>query len=1083
MKRGRAGRARVAAWFPWLVLLGLVEPHLSGADDLDAYAPDPARHGAYLHVLLDPGELDEDTVICRMQEDCRPPFTSPRAYGHLQQRYAPGDGVTAPGLFLAVLAAVLDRPDLDPLHVAVSIPNHAENAVTGQPSGQGGATFLQGFRALGEHREATLGTLRSLPLPAGPDSHALQPREAYLEWLRYLGGGDVALGANTRGNFGQPDPAPDLDPRIVHDGRYVAPVSAGQCPRFYTLLFALGAPRHDDDLDSAIAAATGLPGDSSLAQMLALLHDPLRAPPLPAGMRAVLRGSWLVTSAASEERVSAYTGAVAGGSLYIDDPVALEAALAEVFAQMLRGEDLPYLVSFTPAAGQGAGVLPDVFLTLNASSQSADWRGNVKKLRLDSTDPHRDAPLRLFDATGRPALAQDGARAGLLRPDALTFWTDAQSLPLQYGSQHTRQSDGARVDRGGAGQKIDGFVSYADGQGGYTRYFPGDLNHEPARDGYPARQVHTMNARGDGLRPLDADSETAQWLAEAARPGYLAPAQALELIRWLRGQDAYPGRREPRSWLLGQAAHSRPVAINYGAGAGTGGTAPVIRLFFGSGEGLFHMLENTDSAGRESGRERFAFLPPEVVDGVARRYRGDLPPAQPAYGPAGRPVALVIDGNRDGNIDPGDGDRAHIYFGLRRGGRAYYAFDVTDTGAAPRLLWRIAATAGGDFDELGLAFSTPVTGTVNFRGTPEQVVIFAGGYHGGWSQDRSSRIGKDASAADDIMGNAIFIVSAATGELVWKAVRGATGAVSNTVYAHSALVDSIPSRVAPLHGPTGVIERLYVGDTGGAVWRVDLPPNRDGDAHHRRDHWFVTRLADLGADAAEPGGGEARDRRFFHAPDVVRSRDGAGDFDGVLIQSGDRAHPNAATVEDFLFYIKDRAVQSGGDGLRGEGARAPLAPTDLPDQSGCRVGEEIIYEDGDATPCAQRQMPNGWRIGLAGAGEKGLSSPLVDGGRVFFTTFTPGDPGACPARAGNGRVYVVSLADGTAAIEGHRFRDIGPGIPSEVRRVAEFLYVPGRPAQLYDLDGDGEPEASPFLPSLAGRRYGLYWREPGVDPL
>lgn len=1076
------------------LLLCLVLSSRPHADDLDAYAPAPGRHAAYLHLLLDPGDVEEDTVICRMHEDCMPPFTSPRAWAHLQKRYAPEADVTAPGVFLAVLAAVLDRPDLDRLSVAVSIPNHADNSPTGDSPGQGGATFLQGFRALGEHREQTLATLGSLPVLAGPDSHAMQPREAYLEWLRYLGGGDVALGANTVGNYGRADPFPDLDPVIVRDGRYVAPVPAEQCPRFYSLLFALGAPRRDGDLDSAIAAATGLPGESSLAQVLALLHDPQRAPLLPGGGRAVLRGSWLVTSAGRREEVRAYAQSVAGGTLYVDDPVALEGALADLFAQMLGGDDLPYQLTFTPAGGAAAGVLPDVFLTLNTGSQSADWRGNIKKLHLlpgiggrddapGTADPARDAPMRLLDATGKPALVSAGERSGLLRADALTFWTDAQSLPLQYGGEHTPHTDGARVDRGGVGQKIDGFVSYADGRGGYTGYLVGDSNDEPARAGYAARQVYTSNALRDGLSPLNADDETAQRLVDAATPGALSTAQALELARWLRGQDAFSGLQRPRSWLLGQVAHSRPVAVNYGIASGAEGAEPLVRLFFGSGEGLFHVVENTGDSGRESGREVFAFLPPEVVDSIARRYRGELPPGQPAHGPGGRPVALVVDHNRDGVIDTREGDRVHVYFGLRRGGRSYYALDASDASAPPRLLWRIAATVDGDFDELGLAFSTPVVGTVNYRGTPEQVVIFAGGYHGGWSPDMSSRVGKDASAADDVIGNAIYIVSADTGELVWKAVRGTTGAVSNAVYAHAGLVDSIPSRVTPLRGASGVIERLYVGDTGGAVWRVDLPPGLDGDVDHRRDHWFITRLADLGADASEPGGDAVHDRRFFHAPDVVRSRDSAGSFDGVLIQSGDRAHPNAYAVDNFLFYIKDREVQSGSDALLGDDARPTLTIADLPDQSDCRGGTEIVQEGGVDTPCAQRRMASGWKIGLAGIGEKGLSSPLVDGGRVFFTTFTPGDPGACPARAGSGRVYAVSLADATAAIEGQRFRDLGPGIPDEVRRIADFLYVPGRPAQLYDLDGDGDADASPFLPSLAGRRYALYWRESGVDPL
>ena len=174
----------------------------------------------------------------------------------------------------------------------------------------------------------------------------------------------------------------------------------------------------------------------------------------------------------------------------------------------------------------------------------------------------------------------------------------------------------------------------------------------------------------------------------------------------------------------------------------------------------------------------------------------------------------------------------------------------------------------------------------NLRGRAAFVWL-GGGYHGGWNEDYSARVGKDAGAADDRVGNAIYIVDARTGELVWKAESGTTGAASNTHYEHAGLVDSMPSPVSAMLTPDGVIHRLYVGDTGGAIWRVDLPPGAGGNDNHRMQHWFITKLADLGADAAEPGGSAADDRRFFHAPDIVRSFDASGDFDGVLIQSGD----------------------------------------------------------------------------------------------------------------------------------------------------------------------------------------------------
>ena len=54
---------------------------------------------------------------------------------------------------------------------------------------------------------------------------------------------------------------------------------------------------------------------------------------------------------------------------------------------------------------------------------------------------------------------------------------------------------------------------------------------------------------------------------------------------------------------------------------------------------------------------------------------------------------------KDGNIEPAlaDGDQVYVYFGMRRGGKSYYALDVSDPDD-PKILWRInKGDAGGAF--------------------------------------------------------------------------------------------------------------------------------------------------------------------------------------------------------------------------------------------------------------------------------------------------------------------------------------------------------------------------------------------------
>ena len=266
-----------------------------------------------------------------------------------------------------------------------------------------------------------------------------------------------------------------------------------------------------------------------------------------------------------------------------------------------------------------------------------------------------------------------------------------------------------------------------------------------------------------------------------------------------------------------------------------------------------------------------------------------------------------------------------------------------------------------------------------------------------------------------------------------------------------------------------------------------MPPNRNGTADHRRDRWFITKLADLGADAAEAGGSDSDDRRFFHAPDVVQSYDDFGRFDGLLIQSGNRADPNETVVQNALFYLKDREVLTGSAAVRVEND-VSVPPgryqmSDLHDQTLCIDGTEEVSEGGRTVACADRRTERGWYIHFGQAGEKGLSTPLTDGGRVLASTYTPGESSNCAAGRGRGNLYVVQLRSGAAVANTVRHYELGEGIPAAPVPVADAIFIPGGGIDLYDLDRDGTRDTAQLLPSHASKLYRIYWREPGADPL
>jgi type IV pilus assembly protein PilY1 len=721
---------------------------------------------------------------------------------------------------------------------------------------------------------------------------------------------------------------------------------------------------------------------------------------------------------------------------------------------------------------QAAG---DIFFPLFEPGPGLRWRGNVKKLkvaRLEEVDPDSgDVTVRelvVQAPMGSPPRAGLAADGGILA-DALTFWTDpgaADVLAFDATKGEVSGRDGRSVARGGAGQQVPGFQQARVGAG----------NSEPG-----ARQLFTRDpALPDQLIALDAVAGTAQLGPYLDSDDRLAQEQEIALIGWIRGRDAFDedgdgDRVESRPWLMGDLIHSRPLVISYGARPGTrySDDNPDVRLFFGTNDGIFHIVRNTLGQGvdKESGGESWAFIPLELLAMQSQLASNQaLVPHRHLYGMDGEALALIQDRDLDGNIEPGQGDLVWVFVGQRRGGRAIYAFDMTNPDN-PQFKWQISHRTPG-FEQLAMTFSTPRVARLDLGSvTPSPVLIFGGGYNGGWNGD--ARVGKDAGSGSDLIGNAIYVVDADTGELVWKAIGpdgGSAPVPGSTIHFVPALTDSIPSPLTVVDADDdGIADRAYVGDSGGNVWRVQFGERagqEPGVTGTGPATWRVSRLAALGGEGSD-------DRRFFHAPDFVRSRDSAGLYHGILVVSGNRAAPADTGVNNYAYLLKDRLAMSGSES--GD-PPAPLSLNDLADvTSACGLQEQAA--------CAPADLAHGWKLALAAPGEKGVSSPLVSNGRVLFTSYVPADdagPEACSPALGSGRAYLVKLANGSAGLPpageleppGARYRhvDIGPGIPAEVVPYGDRVLVPGK-----GIDG------SPFVTIPGPTRWRVYWREEGVD--
>ena len=850
--------------------------------------------------------------------------------------------------------------------------------------------------------------LDSIPTPQGTFSHSYQGKELFFEFFRYLTGQGVYNAHNgysdystdIGSNLDVDSPAISWDPTIEEGtsikSRYLTPINtAGACSKIYTVNFLFQVSNQESDSDTAIEAPVSSGGFGSAQKEFPDVIQYLNDADLADGNY----GS--VPNIADKQNVVSYfivdptkintltRGYARAGGTGVplplsENPDELVATLQEIFKQILSVSTTFVAASVPVNVFNRAEITDNVYIALFQVDAQARpyWVGNVKKLRLTgANDSTADAAL--VDATGTPAIAADGR----IRFSALTSWTVPAALPppdLDAGEVAGR--DGRVVSRGGAGQRIPGFISgspqKANGQGGRTIYYD-----------------RTTTSLGN----LNVDLTTATNLQSAFKAATVE--ESADLIAYARGldiDDLDDNRTtdEARDWIFGDALHSRPLPLNYGAiSSYSNPDNPAIYLAVASNDGMLRMIRNTTGSGAESGEEVWAFMPRRAM-AAQKVLRANGTGMQHPYTVDGAPVAFMLDVNQDGSINANDGDKVFLYVGMRRGGKAYYAFDITYP-EAPKLMWTIEKD--GAFSELGYTFSNPRVGLINTPSGPTPAIMFAGGYD--MNKDIRGTVG-----TDDSEGNAIYVVNAQTGQLIWKAVRGSGGSGS-TVFEHPRLTDSIPSTLSV--GDTdgdGFTDRILVGDTGGNVWRADI---KGIDT----SRWKLTQLASLGRHASS---GITNDRRFFHRPDLVPSKDSDGMFDAVVLGSGNRPDPldKGGLTTNYAFMIKDRHTAPGSG-----------------------VDESIqVPELGDVTSnCLQSSSPcsidlsKGWALRLTEPGEKVLATALTITGKTFFTTYLPRSgvgATACSPNEGAGRLYAVALQDATAVIN-YDTSDDNPNNPDQ----------------------------------------------------
>jgi len=615
--------------------------------------------------------------------------------------------------------------------------------------------------------------------------------------------------------------------------------------------------------------------------------------------------------------------------------------------------------------------LDDLYFTLFKPESGAHWDGNLKKYKLATRNDANNQPESyIADANGAEAI--DPA-TGFFTDDTVSYWTLAADSP-----------DGPEASVGGAAGKLTAARNVYTFTGNYT-----DTN------GVLTPDNGTLKSASNALDKANA-AVTDVMLGVAGFPEAISGSGIPyrdTLLDWAAGIDVLDdnndGSTNDARRIVGDPLHAEPALIQYGE---TAGGKPDLVAYVATNDGYLHGFDTL------TGNENFAFVPREKLSNLNNVFE-DTGLLGKSYGLDGSVIPWINDANLDGDLYDA-GDFVYLYFGERRGGSDIFSVDVTDR-TNPLLRWVIKGGTG-DFTEMGQSWSTPNVEKLKLGGTKKTVLIFGGGYDKG--QDTVTLRTPDAS------GRAVYIVDADTGERLWWAGPSASGADLQL----PTLQYSIPSRIKPIDiDGDGYIDRLYVGDMGGQIFRFDIQETDAGGATNLAGLIQGGRIADLAKD------GSINDaRRFYYPPDValIVEPDRAP-YLSLVATSGYRAHPLNVDVHDRIYMIRENDIYDPPAG----GVYTTFTENDLYDTTLNLIGDDGTDAQKKAAVTSLGNA-HGWYISLnetdgSYIGEKGLSEPLILAGSAIVTTYIPDDvdpnSSSCEPKAGTGLIYYLNVTDGT----------------------------------------------------------------------
>lgn len=748
----------------------------------------------------------------------------------------------------------------------------------------------------------------------------------------------------------------------------------------------------------------------------------------------------------------------------------------------------------------------DLSNSVSGSSQVMPTGSGIRTNFFDATDPDsligalKDIIARITQANTSivaPAAPLVGLNLG-----TRVYLGRFASTNAGAGSGSVWQGD---LLMAGLGIQPDGTVSLIDKGGS----FQSDINASNAvasasaslqAMGWKNRKVYTAVPGTTTLVPF-ADTNTAVLTPKVM--GVSSDAEAQSLIRFIRGASlaaqSDTTNATSRADIMGDIINSSPTAVEYDpallAGAGSQvlsdfwsahGAEPTARfqvIFVGDNQGHFHAfgevsyidysVKTTTGVLNAALDELWSFIPSELLNSplvtttIPKLSLLQASGRDHIYTTDGSPYIYFKDnpasGSSLGNRRVGSTDVIRVIFGMRKGGRSYYALDVVNPGL-PVLSWVLDPGTSSDpaIKTMGLATSTPSVARVETGSSPSVVVkdllILGGGYSN--NEMDALTIGKNAAPAK--LGRSLLALEVTTGTPVkiYDFVNNATllgsfpnmGAISAGGFPFEFFIGSKKA------------QRVYFGDRSGGVyalgsmqtlatapvgWRFDSSnidewttdgtandSSTPGNAGIRWIYKGATTVATPKVTAASPISSIPVAYRIPTAiPEFRRPATSANAPNmippvvGVTFGTGDRNDPmDAGPIKPvaanplrqvMVFDRQDSADLPGG-----------TLPSNVNTSAGAITDAQLSDQTGTIAPGTTSYLGNNQYLGYylkfhtitdtADKNhtffEKSYLNSVVVNGALLFSTFKPGRTGSTTICEGAGNTLTFRMCDALAPV-------------------------------------------------------------------